>query len=235
MRCEIVLLLISSGFSRGVRIFQKPQELCFALRANVLCLGQQAARLAHLSRELFPSASCLQRRCRSQQSELPQTISFANSCAFFFVSQVKLLKRRSNFSTLSSTWQQFLSRETNLLYSRPFCSGMQLSSVEDLQPSSVFVCLIGRGFFPRDLLLRAGNKASCLFFCFCCSFSVPALCACNFRAFKTCSFSVPALCACNFRAFKTCSKAFIKLESCDGLTSTERSDYEELALEIFTR
>jgi len=37
------------------------------------------------------------------------------------------------------------------------------------------------------------------------------------------------------RAFGTCSKAFIKLESLEELTEEQRSEYEELAMDIFIK
>lgn len=48
-------------------------------------------------------------------------------------------------------------------------------------------------------------------------------------------YSLLALSACANRAFGTCSKAFIKLESLDMLTSEQRQQYEDLALEIFIK
>ncbi|KAF2982220.1 hypothetical protein EK904_002644, partial [Melospiza melodia maxima] len=48
-------------------------------------------------------------------------------------------------------------------------------------------------------------------------------------------YSLLALCACANRAFDTCSKAFVKLESLETLQPEQRQQYEELALEIFTR
>ncbi|XP_037007685.2 WD repeat-containing protein 35 isoform X2 [Artibeus jamaicensis] len=48
-------------------------------------------------------------------------------------------------------------------------------------------------------------------------------------------YSLLALCACASRAFGTCSKAFIKLESLDSLSSEQKQQYEDLALEIFTK
>ncbi|XP_033121645.1 WD repeat-containing protein 35-like isoform X2 [Anneissia japonica] len=47
--------------------------------------------------------------------------------------------------------------------------------------------------------------------------------------------SLLGLAACANRAFGTCSKAFIKLESLESLTQEQRQQYEELALEIFTK
>ena len=44
-----------------------------------------------------------------------------------------------------------------------------------------------------------------------------------------------ALAASANKAFGTCSKAFIKLESLDSIAEEQRGQYEELALEIFTR
>ncbi|XP_063186602.1 WD repeat-containing protein 35 isoform X4 [Chroicocephalus ridibundus] len=48
-------------------------------------------------------------------------------------------------------------------------------------------------------------------------------------------YSLLALCACANRAFDICSKAFAKLESLETLRPEQRQQYEELALEIFTR
>ncbi|NXU58811.1 WDR35 protein, partial [Turnix velox] len=48
-------------------------------------------------------------------------------------------------------------------------------------------------------------------------------------------YSLLALCACANGAFDICSKAFIKLESLETLKPEQRQQYEELALEIFTR
>ncbi|XP_055481799.1 WD repeat-containing protein 35 isoform X5 [Psammomys obesus] len=48
-------------------------------------------------------------------------------------------------------------------------------------------------------------------------------------------YSLLALCACASRAFGTCSKAFIKLESLETLTVEQKQQYEDLALEIFTK
>ncbi|XP_012508519.1 PREDICTED: WD repeat-containing protein 35 [Propithecus coquereli] len=48
-------------------------------------------------------------------------------------------------------------------------------------------------------------------------------------------YSLLALCACASRAFGTCSKAFIKLESLDTLSTEQKQQYEDLALEIFTK
>ncbi|KAH0621957.1 hypothetical protein JD844_023742 [Phrynosoma platyrhinos] len=48
-------------------------------------------------------------------------------------------------------------------------------------------------------------------------------------------YSLLALCACANRAFGTCSKAFVKLESLENLTQEQRQQYEELALQIFTK
>uniref|UniRef100_F6XA62 WD repeat-containing protein 35 n=1 Tax=Xenopus tropicalis TaxID=8364 RepID=F6XA62_XENTR len=48
-------------------------------------------------------------------------------------------------------------------------------------------------------------------------------------------YSLLALCACANRAFGTCSKAFIKLESLENLTAEQKQQYEDLALEIFTK
>ncbi|XP_032509086.1 WD repeat-containing protein 35 isoform X4 [Phocoena sinus] len=48
-------------------------------------------------------------------------------------------------------------------------------------------------------------------------------------------YSLLALCACASRAFGTCSKAFIKLESLETLSLEQKQQYENLALEIFTK
>ncbi|PNJ11544.1 WDR35 isoform 5 [Pongo abelii] len=48
-------------------------------------------------------------------------------------------------------------------------------------------------------------------------------------------YSLLALCACASRAFGTCSKAFIKLKSLETLSSEQKQQYEDLALEIFTK
>ncbi|XP_039604109.1 WD repeat-containing protein 35 isoform X1 [Polypterus senegalus] len=48
-------------------------------------------------------------------------------------------------------------------------------------------------------------------------------------------YSLLAICASANRAFGTCSKAFIKLESLDTLNSEHKQQYEDLALEIFTK
>uniref|UniRef100_A0A8C0LQI9 WD repeat-containing protein 35 n=1 Tax=Canis lupus dingo TaxID=286419 RepID=A0A8C0LQI9_CANLU len=48
-------------------------------------------------------------------------------------------------------------------------------------------------------------------------------------------YSLLAICACASRAFGTCSKAFIKLESLETLSSEQKQQYEDLALEIFTK
>ncbi|XP_042704625.1 WD repeat-containing protein 35 isoform X10 [Chrysemys picta bellii] len=48
-------------------------------------------------------------------------------------------------------------------------------------------------------------------------------------------YSLLALCACANRAFGTCSKAFVKLESLETLSPEQRQQYEDLALEIFTK
>ncbi|XP_053316634.1 WD repeat-containing protein 35 isoform X1 [Spea bombifrons] len=48
-------------------------------------------------------------------------------------------------------------------------------------------------------------------------------------------YSLLALCACANRAFGTCSKAFIKLESLETVGPDQRQQYEDLALEIFTK
>ncbi|XP_010085489.1 PREDICTED: WD repeat-containing protein 35-like [Pterocles gutturalis] len=48
-------------------------------------------------------------------------------------------------------------------------------------------------------------------------------------------YSLLALCACANRVFDVCSKAFVKLESLETLRPEQRQQYEDLALEIFTR
>lgn len=48
-------------------------------------------------------------------------------------------------------------------------------------------------------------------------------------------YSLLALCACANRAFGTCSKAFVKLESLENLSPDQKQQYEELALQIFTK
>ena len=48
-------------------------------------------------------------------------------------------------------------------------------------------------------------------------------------------YSLLALTACSNRSFGTASKAFIRLESEESLTQNQRKNYEELALEIFTK
>ncbi|XP_078204571.1 WD repeat-containing protein 35 isoform X5 [Callithrix jacchus] len=48
-------------------------------------------------------------------------------------------------------------------------------------------------------------------------------------------YSLLALCACASRAFGTCSKAFLKLTSLETLSSEQKQQYEDLALEIFTK
>ncbi|XP_057287733.1 WD repeat-containing protein 35 isoform X3 [Pezoporus wallicus] len=48
-------------------------------------------------------------------------------------------------------------------------------------------------------------------------------------------YSLLALCACASRAFDICSKAFVKLESLETIRPEQRQQYEDLALEIFTR
>ncbi|KAI0210975.1 WD repeat-containing protein 35 [Lamellibrachia satsuma] len=48
-------------------------------------------------------------------------------------------------------------------------------------------------------------------------------------------YSLLALVSCNSRAFGICSKAFIKLESLESLTKEQRQNFEELALDIFTK
>ncbi|ELT97636.1 hypothetical protein CAPTEDRAFT_160931 [Capitella teleta] len=48
-------------------------------------------------------------------------------------------------------------------------------------------------------------------------------------------YSLLGLAASATRAFGTCSKAFIKLESLESLTTEQKAQYEELALDIFTK
>ncbi|XP_061599596.1 WD repeat-containing protein 35 [Cololabis saira] len=48
-------------------------------------------------------------------------------------------------------------------------------------------------------------------------------------------FSLLAVCSAADRAFGVCSKAFMKLESLDGLSPEQRQLYEDLALDIFTK
>ncbi|XP_053141283.1 WD repeat-containing protein 35 isoform X2 [Hemicordylus capensis] len=48
-------------------------------------------------------------------------------------------------------------------------------------------------------------------------------------------YSLLALCACANRAFGTCSKAFVKLEVLETLSAEQRQQYEDLALQIFTK
>lgn len=48
-------------------------------------------------------------------------------------------------------------------------------------------------------------------------------------------YSLLAICAAANRAFGTCSQAFIKLESLESLEAEQRQQYEDLALEIFTK
>ncbi|XP_009079467.1 PREDICTED: WD repeat-containing protein 35-like, partial [Acanthisitta chloris] len=48
-------------------------------------------------------------------------------------------------------------------------------------------------------------------------------------------YSLLAVCACANRAFDICSKAFVKLQSLEALRPEQRQQYEDLALEIFTR
>nr|XP_033792878.1 WD repeat-containing protein 35 isoform X3 [Geotrypetes seraphini] len=48
-------------------------------------------------------------------------------------------------------------------------------------------------------------------------------------------YSLLALCACANRAFGTCSEAFIQLESLEALSPEQKQQYEDLALEIFTK
>ncbi|XP_076457078.1 WD repeat-containing protein 35-like isoform X2 [Babylonia areolata] len=49
------------------------------------------------------------------------------------------------------------------------------------------------------------------------------------------SYSLLALAACANRAFGTCSKAFIKLESLEMLSTEQQQQFEELALDVFTK
>ncbi|KAK3580220.1 hypothetical protein CHS0354_012747 [Potamilus streckersoni] len=49
------------------------------------------------------------------------------------------------------------------------------------------------------------------------------------------SYSLLALASCASRAFGMCSNSFIKLETHESLTPEQRQQYEELALEIFTK
>ncbi|XP_066495950.1 WD repeat-containing protein 35 [Tiliqua scincoides] len=48
-------------------------------------------------------------------------------------------------------------------------------------------------------------------------------------------YSLLALCACANRAFGTCSKAFVKLEVLETLSPEQKQQYEDLALQIFTK
>ncbi|XP_066091676.1 WD repeat-containing protein 35 isoform X1 [Saccopteryx bilineata] len=48
-------------------------------------------------------------------------------------------------------------------------------------------------------------------------------------------YSLLALCACANRAFGICSRAFFKLESLESLSSEQKQQYEDLALEIFIK
>ncbi|KAM8834110.1 WD repeat-containing protein 35 [Synchiropus picturatus] len=48
-------------------------------------------------------------------------------------------------------------------------------------------------------------------------------------------YSLLAICSAASRAFGTCSQAFIKLESLESLEADQRQQYEDLALEIFTK
>lgn len=48
-------------------------------------------------------------------------------------------------------------------------------------------------------------------------------------------YTLLALASCADRSFGTCSKAFIKLESLDGISEAKRVDYEELAVNIFSK
>ena len=48
-------------------------------------------------------------------------------------------------------------------------------------------------------------------------------------------YSLLALTACSNRSFGTASKAFIRLESEETFSANQRKNYEELALEIFTK
>lgn len=48
-------------------------------------------------------------------------------------------------------------------------------------------------------------------------------------------YSLMALASCADRSFGTCSKAFIKLESLEGVSEQTRQEYEELAINIFSK
>lgn len=48
-------------------------------------------------------------------------------------------------------------------------------------------------------------------------------------------YSLLALASCADRSFGTCSKAFIKLESLDNLPEKSQREYEELAVNIFSK
>uniref|UniRef100_A0A914X385 WD repeat-containing protein 35 n=1 Tax=Plectus sambesii TaxID=2011161 RepID=A0A914X385_9BILA len=48
-------------------------------------------------------------------------------------------------------------------------------------------------------------------------------------------FSLLALASCAARQFSVCSRAFIKLESVEGMAQAERDAFQKLALDIFTK
>lgn len=48
-------------------------------------------------------------------------------------------------------------------------------------------------------------------------------------------YSLLAICCTANRSFGQCSQAFIKLESLESLGPAQRQQYEDLALEIFTK
>ena len=50
-----------------------------------------------------------------------------------------------------------------------------------------------------------------------------------------CFLFLPALTSSANKAFGICSKAFIKLESLENVREEQREQYEELALQIFTK
>ena len=71
---------------------------------------------------------------------------------------------------------------------------------------------------------------------------VDRLCVCKMEPFNIENLKfkyflniISALAATANKAFGMCSKAFIKLETLETLTPEQRTAYEELALEIFTR
>lgn len=73
-----------------------------------------------------------------------------------------------------------------------------------------------------------------------CYISAPSFLALHLRDYEDIIpsveiYSLLALCACASRAFGTCSKAFIKLESLETLSAEQKQQYEDLALEIFTK